>query len=119
MIIEIAQDGHFYIDVKINNEPVRFMIDTGASDIVLNMDEAKKVGIKLDELNYNKRYQTANGAAFGASVVLNEIEVGGVKFHDVGASINEADMGISLLGMSFLRKFRKYEFYQDRLILTL
>ena len=69
------------------------MIDTGASDIVLGMQEAKKIGINPKNLIFNKRYQTANGEVFGASIRLNEIEVGGVKFYDMPASIRYLQNG--------------------------
>jgi len=117
--INLSQDGHFYIDVKINNISVRFMIDTGASDIVISLKEAQRLGINYKKLNFNKSYQTANGISWGAGVRLDEVEVGNVVFHDVAASVNNADMGSSLLGMSFLRRFKKYEFYRDRLVLTI
>lgn len=119
LVINISQDGHFYVDTKINGQAVRFMIDTGASDIVLGIDDAVRIGINSKNLVFNKRYQTANGEVYGASIRLNEIEVGGVKFHDMPASINSADLGVPLLGMAFLRQFTRYEFYQDKLILEL
>lgn len=119
LVINLSQDGHFYLDTKINGAPIRFMIDTGASDITLSLADAKKIGINVKNLNFNKVYQTANGKSFGASVMLEEVEVANVKFVKVGASVNNAPMGVSLLGMSFLRQFRKYEFYQDRLELTI
>ena len=119
LIVNLSQDGHFYLNVKVNGVPVRFMIDTGASDTVLSLDEAKKVGIDVQKLRFNKIYQTANGKSFGASVVLDKITIADVVFRDVAASVNSAEMGTSLLGMSFLRQFRKYEFYQDRLLLTI
>lgn len=119
LIINASQDGHFYIDVKVNGEDMRFMIDTGASEIVLSASQAKKVGIDLKTLNFNRVYQTANGTAFGASTILKEIEVGGIKFHDVHASVNNSEMGVSLLGMSFLRQFTRYEFYHDKLLLEI
>ncbi|MBM3579761.1 MAG: TIGR02281 family clan AA aspartic protease [Alphaproteobacteria bacterium] len=118
MVINLASDGHFYLDSKINSVPVRFMIDTGASDVVLSLSEAKRVGIDVTKLHFNKAYQTANGTSFGATILLDELEIAGVKFYDVFASVNSAPMGISLLGMSFLRRFKKYEFYQDRLVLV-
>ena len=117
--IALSQDGHFYIDLKINGTAMHFMIDTGASDIVISLAEAKRIGINPKKLNFNKPYQTANGKTWGATVMLDQIEVGDVIFHDVAASVNNAEMGTSLLGMSFLRKFKKYEFYRDRLILTI
>ncbi len=118
IIINLSQDGHFYVDTKINGKALRFMIDTGASDIVINPDEAKKIGIDLDNLRFDRHYQTANGTVYGASISIQEIEISGVKFNNIPASINGADMGTSLLGMRFLRQFKKYEFYQDKLILT-
>jgi len=119
MIINLAQDGHFYMDVEINESPMRFMIDTGASDIVISTAEARRIGIKTEKLNFNKSYQTANGISWGASVVLKTIKVGNMVFYDVPASVNSAEMGTSLLGMSFLRRFKKYEFYRDKLILSM
>ncbi len=118
VIINLSQDNHFYVDVKINGQKVRFMIDTGASDMVLNIADAKRVGINLENLVFNKIYQTANGKSYGASVNLDSLEFGEILMRNVRVSVNSADMGVSLLGMSFLRKFKKYEFYQDRLILT-
>ena len=117
--INAAQDGHFYLDTKINGVAITFMIDTGASDIVIGVDEAKKIGINPKNLNFIKRYQTANGISLGASVILKELEFGDLQFLNVEASVNNANMGTSLMGMSFLRRFKKYEFYRDKLVLTI
>ena len=116
--INISDDRHFYINLKVNGKNVRFMIDTGASDIVLNESDAKRIGIDLSKLSYNRIYQTANGKSLGAMAIVETIELNGLMFYDVGVSINNSDMGTSLLGMSFLRNFKRYEFYQDKLILT-
>jgi len=95
------------------------MIDTGASDISISLKDAKKIGVNIKNLEFNKRYQTANGIALGASISLKEMEVGEIKFFDLTASVNGGDMNNSLLGMSFLKRLKKYEFYQDQLILTI
>ncbi|MFM2200548.1 MAG: hypothetical protein RL769_603 [Pseudomonadota bacterium] len=118
IVLNIAQDGHFYTRLKINNVEVLFMVDTGASDMMLNISDAKKIGIDVNRLVFNRPYQTANGRSFGAIVNLKEVDFAGIKFDNVRASVNDADMGVNLLGMSFLRRFSKYEFFQDRLILT-
>ncbi|MES2677110.1 MAG: TIGR02281 family clan AA aspartic protease [Pseudomonadota bacterium] len=116
--IAIANDGHFYLDMKINSKPIRFMIDTGASDITLSKSDAKKVGIDLNNLSTFRKYQTANGSIISGLAVVDEMEAAGIKFNNVTVSINNNDMGTSLLGMSFLSRFERYEFYQDRLVLT-
>ena len=119
LIISISQDNHFYLTVKINNEPVKFMIDTGASDVVIDKKLALKLGINIQNLYYDKIFQTANGEVAGASTYFNEIDVAGVKFYNVSASITSSELLVPLLGMSFLKRFYKYEFYRDKLVLTL
>jgi len=119
LVIDIASDGHFYLDVKINDKPIRFMIDTGASSIVIDVDQAQKLGIDTKNLVFNRRFETANGAVYGANVKLQKFAVGNVEFNDLQASVNGAELGTPLLGMSFLRRFKKYEFYQDKLVLTI
>jgi aspartyl protease family protein len=119
LILNIAQDGHYYLNVKIKNNEVRFMIDTGASDVVIDEKIALKLGYDLKKINYNKVFQTANGQSYGASISFDEVDVSGVKFYNVQASITNSDLVIPLLGMSFLQKFYKYEFFRDKLILTL
>lgn len=118
LIINISDDSHFYVKMLINKKPILFMVDTGASDIVLNLQDALKIGINPKNLIFNRQFQTANGRVLGASIILKEVEISGIKFKDVKASVTNGEMGVNLLGMSFLRRFGKYEFYQDRLILT-
>ena len=50
LVINLSQDGHFYMDVEINDVSMRFMIDTGASDIVISTKEAQRLGINLKKL---------------------------------------------------------------------
>jgi aspartyl protease family protein len=116
--ISIANDGHFYADIEINQKPVRFMVDTGASDIVLNLSDAKRVGIDTKNLSSFRQYQTANGSIVSGMAKVDELKLAGIIFNDVTVSVNDSNMGTSLLGMSFLKRFKKYEFYQDRLVLT-
>lgn len=119
IVLNISADGHYYVDTKINGSPVRFMIDTGASDIVIGINTANYLGINQDNsLTFNRAYQTANGTVYGARFLIDEFEMSGIKFDHVFATISNVEMETPLLGMSFLRRFQKYEFYQDRLVLT-
>lgn len=118
IIINISADGHYYIDTKVNGAQVRFMIDTGASDIVVGINDAQRLGIKQESLSFDRSYQTANGTIYGARFLIDEFEVSGMKFEHVFATVSNVEMDMPLLGMSFLRRFQKYEFYQDRLVLT-
>lgn len=117
IVINLSRDGHFYLNTKINGKFVRFLVDTGASDVVLNLQDAKKIGIDVTKLRFNKVYHTANGTVRGASVILKKLEFADMVFYNVRASVNSSDLDVSLLGMSFLQNFGKYEVYQDKLIL--
>ncbi len=117
VIINLSKDGHFYVNTKINGQFVRFLVDTGASDVVLNLKDARRVGIDINKLRFNKIYHTANGTVRGAGVVLKRLEFADMVFENVRASVNSSDLDISLLGMSFLQNFGRYEVYQDKLIL--
>jgi clan AA aspartic protease (TIGR02281 family) len=108
-VIAVDEDGHFYINVEINLVPIRFMIDTGASDIVIAPRDAEAAGFDVTTLNYSRSYRTANGVVKGAPVKLDSMIVGPMTLRDVPASVNGADMDTSLLGMAFLKQFRRYD----------
>jgi aspartyl protease family protein len=118
MTVDMAQDGHFHLEAEINGTPVYFLVDTGATDIVLTAADARSIGIDPDTLNYSKRYSTANGQSRGAPVMLPNMVVGPFTLKDVPASVNGSPMDTSLLGMAFLTQFREYSVSGDTLTLT-
>jgi len=117
MMYRRSADGHFYIDATVNGQAVRFLVDTGASEIVLSPDDAARIGFDRSELLFNRQYETANGIGWGAPVVLRSIETGAIRFRSVAASVNDASMSESLLGMSFLDRLAGFEVRGDSLIL--
>ncbi|WP_446010404.1 retropepsin-like aspartic protease family protein [Candidatus Electrothrix sp.] len=113
----VSADGHFYIQAEVNGVPLIFLADTGASDIVLSPGDAKKLGIDLQQLEFNRIYETANGTVRGGSVQLADFKVQGIHLQDVRASVNEAKMSNSLLGMTFFKRLKRYEVKEDKLTL--
>jgi aspartyl protease family protein len=105
----MADDGHFHINSQINGNLVRFMVDTGASDIVLSPQDAIRLGFDLKTLQYNKFYNTANGTVSGAAIRLESFRISDHIIYDVKASVNSAKMDSSLLGMSFLNQLESYK----------
>jgi len=103
-----AADGHFHVEAEIEGQSVRFMVDTGASDVVLNASDARRLGFEPSRLAFTRLYRTANGEILGAPVTLRSVRVGPIELKDVRASVSEADMGRSLLGMSFLGRLGGY-----------
>lgn len=118
--IEIPRgmDGHYHISVEINGTPVPFIVDTGASDIVLTKRDARRVGLDPDALPYVGRAMTANGEVRTAPVTLTEVRLGGVVDRNLPARVNGGEMDTSLLGMSYLQRFSQITIAGNRLILT-
>jgi len=108
MTFSIADDGHFYVRARIGGVPVRFLVDTGASHIVVAPADAERLGFDLENLSFNRIYATANGTVRGAAVILKDFSIGSLRFERIGASVNEAPMNTSLLGMSFFNRLEGY-----------
>ncbi|HBS48700.1 MAG TPA: TIGR02281 family clan AA aspartic protease [Rhodobacteraceae bacterium] len=113
-----APDGHYYATLQVNGAPVRFLVDTGASEIVLTAEDATRAGLDLDTLAYTGRAMTANGMVRTAPVTLDEIALGPVTDRDLRAFVNEGEMDHSLLGMTYLRRWERIEITNDGLILS-
>jgi aspartyl protease family protein len=112
-----AADGHYYLTAEIDGERVRFLVDTGATDIVLTRRDAERVGIDTGILMFTGRAGTANGLVQTASVRLETLGVGPLVDRDVRAQVNSGEMETSLLGMDYLRRFARIEISGDRLVL--
>lgn len=106
-------DGHYHVNARVNGKDVEFLVDTGATDVVMSRKTAAYLGIDVKKLNFNKIYNTANGIVKGAPVTLDYIEIGSVRMNNVGASVNDADLNKPLLGMSFLNRLGGYEVKND------
>ncbi len=113
-----ARDGHYYLTARINEKPVRFVVDTGATDMVLTQEDAEMIGLDPDNLNYLGRAGTANGEVRTAFVRLNEVQLGEVRDFDVPAVVNGGQMSQSLLGMGYLQRWGRIEIAGGELILT-
>jgi len=110
--------GSFLTTAQVNGTRVRFLIDTGATDIVLTMEDAARAGFDHDALRFTGRALTANGTVRTADVTLDTLEFAGRVDRDVRASVNEGELGVSLLGMAYLDRFDRIEIRGDRMLLV-
>lgn len=105
---------HYVVNGLINNQPVTFMLDTGATDVVIPSAVARKLALRK---GYPGTAQTANGPVTVYSTQLNSIVIGDIRLADIRASINPGmDADVVLLGMSALRQI---EFTQRGEVLVL
>lgn len=102
--IRRASDSHFYADTQVEGRQVRMLVDSGASLVALTRRDAEAIGLNVDDLPIGGMAQTAGGQVPMRIVVLDKVEVDGIVVRDVQAAVIDADMGVSLLGQSYLAK---------------
>ncbi|WP_420863701.1 retropepsin-like aspartic protease family protein [Algirhabdus cladophorae] len=110
-------DGHFYLDLTINGQDTRFVVDTGASEMVLTTADAARVGIDVAQLDFLGRANTANGQVRIARVTLDQVQLEDIVDRGFRATVNQGEMRQSLLGMTYLSRFERISIEGDRLIL--
>ncbi|MFT3688211.1 retropepsin-like aspartic protease family protein [Paenirhodobacter sp.] len=115
--IPLSPDGHYYLTARVNGTPVRFVVDTGATQIVLSRRDAERAGIAVSGLAFTGRAQTANGLVPTAPVRLATIDIGPIHDSDIRAVVNDGEMDGSLMGMTYLTRFARVEFNGNRMIL--
>ena len=102
---------------EVEGVEILFLVDTGASQVILTAEDAERLGHRVDFLEFSERFQTANGEIRGAPLLLSELRIGDLEIEDVRASVIRAPMSTSLLGMSFLSRLEGYEVGEEGLIL--
>jgi aspartyl protease family protein len=102
MVLQRSRDGHYYADGEINGQPVKFLLDTGATQIALSSKLANALGLSLGR---SVTLQTAAGPATGYPTRLARVRLGTIEMQDLGAVVSQ---GMSedavLLGMNFLKR---------------
>jgi aspartyl protease family protein len=116
--IPMSGDGHYYLTAEVNGTPVTFVVDTGATEIVLSSDDARAVGLDPEGLSFIGSAQTANGTVPIAPVRLQRLTLGPITDENVRATVNGGEMDGSLLGMSYLNRFARIEIVDGVLILS-
>lgn len=117
LIVHRNRDGHFWLRARFDGVPLLLMVDTGASNIVLSPEDARKIGLRPERLSFTGRADTANGSVSFARATITSVGVGDQTFFDVPVTVNGAEMQGSLLGMTLLDRFASVEIRGDTLIL--
>lgn len=117
LVIPRGPDGHFFVEAVVQGETLRFLIDTGASTVMLTADDARRLGYRSDLLDFNRAVQTANGEILVAPVTLGHLRIGDLELEEISGMVTRAPLPVSLLGMSFLGRLAGYEVRDDGLVL--
>lgn len=108
--------GHFFTEVDVNGTSIKMLADTGASAVVLSVEDAEAAGINVDALNFSATASTANGESAVAPVTLDEVRIGSISRSNVRAFVTR-DMNGSLLGMSFFNTLSKVAIESNEMVL--
>ena len=113
-----SANGHFEVNGRVNGARVHFLVDTGASSVVLSKEDAERAGIDTSTLAYNVPISTANGRATAASVTIASLQIGDIQRENIRAMVTqEGLMTGSLLGMNFLQTLGGFSVRGDQLIM--
>lgn len=103
-VLERSAGGHFYANVEVNGELVRFLVDTGATSVALTERDAERIGMKLDRGSYQTVGMGAGGPVRGQMVKLDRVSLDGKEVRGLsGMVLQGSDM--NLLGQDYLGQF--------------
>ena len=96
------RNGHYLLRGVIDGLPVRFLLDTGATQVAIPAPVAEAAGLSWGRRG---RTMTANGEGVAYATIIGTLKIGPITLHGVGASIVPGMTGREvLLGMSALRR---------------
>lgn len=105
IVLTATSGGHFVTAGSINGQAVRFLVDTGATNVSMSEQDAKRLGIDFAK-GQRGLANTANGQVIAHRVSLGAVRVGDVTVYNVDATIVPAPIDPILLGNSFLSRFQ-------------
>ena len=106
-VLRASSSGHFFANAALNGVTFPAVIDTGATFVVLNGDQAERMGIDLRQ-SRRVTTHTANGPVPAYVITLASVQVGEIGLLDVPAMVLEGGaekLPAVLIGMSFLKHF--------------
>lgn len=112
-----AGDSHFYVDADVDGTNIRMMVDSGASLVALTRRDAEAIGINVDDLPIAGMARTAGGDVPMRRLILDSVDIDGIEVRRVEAAVVDADMGVSLLGQSYLAKLEAVNVEGDTMTL--
>lgn len=108
------EDGHFWVDGKVNGQEARFLVDSGATTTTISARLAQTAGLEAGMRG--DVVSTANGTIFMPRVTAGLLEIGPIRRTDKSININPND-GVNVLGMDFLSSLSSWGVQGNQLVL--
>jgi aspartyl protease family protein len=114
--LERAPNGHFYAEANVNGQPVRLLVDTGATCVALTVADAQRIGVAFSPNEFTVVGTGASGPLRGAQVMLDRVEVDGKEVRNVRGMVVEG-LTVSLLGQTYLSRISSVQMGGDTMTL--
>ena len=105
--IPMSSDGHFYVSAQVNGEPVRLLIDSGATVTSFSGVVADRANIDPAS-GFRVPVRTANGVVIARRTRVDELTVGTIRVEDMGVLVSDAFGVDGVLGMNFLSRLERW-----------
>ncbi len=105
LILQKSRNGHFHANLIANDQKLHCLVDTGATNVTMGLNQATQLGLQPNTLNFNRKYHTANGVIYGANTILYNAKLGHFIIPKLNISVSKRDMNTCLIGMSLLKYF--------------
>ncbi len=102
VVLQRERSGHYIAQGEINGQPIMFLVDTGATDVAVSENMARKMGL---DFGPRIRIMTAAGPSNAWVTRLRTVRLGSLELNNVRATITPGLRDEALLGMSFLKHF--------------
>lgn len=102
--IRRAPDGLFYVEARANGQSIRFVVDTGATVVVLKRADAEKMGIAYDKLAGSDQIKTVAGPSAMRWATIEHLETAGKQLHGLNAAVVDQGLPVSLMGQNALSR---------------
>jgi aspartyl protease family protein len=113
VLLQRNRAGHYVATGAIDDVPVVFLVDTGATDVAVSQKVAERIGL---EKGFRVTVNTANGTAYGWNTILDNVTLGNIRMTAVPATIMPGLGQEALLGMSFLKRLTLIQRGEELLI---
>lgn len=116
LVLKADGAGQFHIEANVNGGPVQFLVDTGADVVAITEEQAAGLGLQIMPDQFQPIMQTASGTGLAARVVLDNVEIAGVRLHGVDAVVVKG-LPVNLMGQSVLKQLGSVEMKGDTMVL--
>lgn len=116
--VDRSEDGHYYVEARLDGRPLTMLVDTGASAVALARKDARALGIDPPDHAFVGEATTAGGPARIAPIVIRRLQVGPIVAENVPAAVIDVDRPMPpLLGQSFLGELAEFSVRDGELVM--